>query len=406
MTGVTALYDRGMSLLLPPTRTRTLAETLTRELEDPIMDATSGHVVDLQTGQTVFGLRQDVPRHMASTTKLFTAGALLTHVGPETTFTTTLLTEQPPAADGVLAGDLIVVGGGDPLLGDDDFLRTGYKGRGTRISRLVDVVTGAGITRIRGSVVGDGSLFSRTEDPAPSITALSFNQSTDERPVLFAARRISEALESAGVVVEGRPAGRRTTATGLHELGTVASLPLLDLLTVGLYESDNVIIATAAKRMSAIDGKRGSSNRSARMIERFAADHGARIDITTPTGLLEGNQCTPEAITTYLVALDRSPLWPTFKRILPRAGADGTLTYRMRNTRAAETVQAKSGTLTLETTVDGRRVRRPLQDSLAGYCRGRRRSAVFSFVLERAQNRAAARNANDRMAQAVAEYCG
>jgi D-alanyl-D-alanine carboxypeptidase len=78
----------------------------------------------------------------------------------------------------------------------------------------------------------------------------------------------------------------------------------------------------------------------------------------------------------------------------------------MRNTRAAETVQAKSGTLTLETTVDGGRVRRPLQDSLAGYCRGRRRSAAFSFVLERAQNRAAARNANDRMAQAVAEYCG
>jgi D-alanyl-D-alanine carboxypeptidase/D-alanyl-D-alanine-endopeptidase (penicillin-binding protein 4) len=216
-------------------------------------------------------------------------------VGAETTFTTTLLAEQPPAADGVLAGDLIVVGGGDPLLGDDDFLRTGYAGRGTSVARLVDVVTGAGISRIRGGVVGDGSLFSRMEDPAPSITALSFNQSTDERPVLFAARRITEALEPAGVVVEGRPAGRRTTATGFHELGTVASLPLLNLLTVGLYESDNVIIATAAKRMSAIDGKRGSSHRSARMIERFAADHGARIDITTPTGLGEGNQCTPEA---------------------------------------------------------------------------------------------------------------
>lgn len=357
MTGVTALYARRMSIFLPPTRTRFLSETLTRELEDPIMDATSGHVVDLQTGQTVFGLRHDVPRHMASTTKLFTAGALLRHMGAQTTFTTTLLAEQPPAEDGVLAGDLIVVGGGDPLLGDDDFLRTGYAGRATPVSRLVDVVTGAGISRIRGSVVGDGSLFSRAEDPAPSVTALSFNQSTDERPVLFAARRISQALEAAGVVVEGRPAVRRTTATGLHELGAVASLPLIDLLTVGLHESDNVIIATAAKYMSAIDGKRGSSYRSARMIERFAADHGARVEITTPTGLGEGNQCTSEAITTYLQALDRSPFWPSFERILPHAGADGTLTYRMRNTRAAETVQAKSGTLTLETTVDGRRVR-------------------------------------------------
>lgn len=168
MTGVTALYARRMSIFLPPTRTRFLSETLTRELEDPIMDATSGHVVDLQTGQTVFGLRHDVPRHMASTTKLFTAGALLTHMGAQTTFTTTLLAEQPPAEDGVLAGDLIVVGGGDPLLGDDDFLRTGYAGRTVRATlcapaaqgRIVDVLRSDGP-----AVDGRQSALQCLEDP-------------------------------------------------------------------------------------------------------------------------------------------------------------------------------------------------------------------------------------------------
>src|SRR5699024_8304921 len=111
---------------------------------------------------------------------------------------------------GILAGDLIVVGGGDPLLGDEEFLRRRYGGTGTSVERLVQAVTNAGIRQIRGSVVGDGTLFAREEHPARHVTALSFNQSASPRPVLVAATQISEALEAAGVSIQGSPAARRT----------------------------------------------------------------------------------------------------------------------------------------------------------------------------------------------------
>jgi D-alanyl-D-alanine carboxypeptidase len=343
---------------------------------------------------------------MASTTKLFTAGAALTHLGAEATLTTRLLSEQPPDSGGVLPGDLIIVGGGDPLLGDEEFLQNRYGGRGTSVERLVDAVTAAGVRRIQGSVVGDGTLYVREEEPARSVTALSFNQSTQQRPVLFAAQRISEALEAAGVAIDGSPAARRTAGTDLHTVGEVESLPILDLLTICGHESDNVIAATLAKRMSAVDGARGSTRRGTRMIERHARDLGASISVRTASGLGLENLCAPEAITAYLVAMDRSPLRESFERVLPRAGADGTLQYRMRNTRAAETVRAKTGTLTGRKEAAGRRVRHPLQDSLAGYCRGRKRSVAFAFVYERAEDRAGSRVAIDRMVQAVARYCG
>lgn len=343
---------------------------------------------------------------MASTTKLFTAGAALTHLGAETTLTTRLLAERPPDSDGVLPGDLIIVGGGDPLLGDEEFLQNRYGGRGTAVDRLVEAVAAAGLRRICGSVVGDGSMYVREEEPARSVTALSFNQSTAPRPVLFAAQRISEALEAAGVAIEGLPAARRTTGMDLHTVGEVESLPVLYLLTICGHESDNVIAATLAKRTSAVDGTRGSTRRGTRLIERHAQDLGATIAVRTASGLGTENLCAPEAITAYLVAMERSPLRESFERVLPRAGADGTLQYRMRNTRAAQTVRAKTGTLTGRREVAGRRVRHPLQDSLAGYCRGRKRSVAFSFVYERADDRTGSRAAIDRMVQAVARYCG
>lgn len=385
---------------------RSLAAVLTRELDDPIIQESGGHVVDLESGQTLFGLRPSESRLMASTTKLFTAGAALTQLGADATLSTRLFAEQPPTADGILTGDLIVVGGGDPLLGDEEFLRTRYGGAGTSVDRLVEAVVGAGIRQIRGSVVGDGTLFTREEQPARHVTALSFNQSTSPRPILAAATQISEALEAAGILVEGSPAARRTRAADLHKVGAVESLPILDLLTICGHESDNVIAAALAKRMSAVDGTRGSTRRGTRILERHAADHGAQITVATASGLGAENLCAPEAITTYLVAMNRSPLFPSFEQVLPRAGAEGTLKYRLRNTRAAETVRAKTGTLTERAEVAGRRVRRPLQDSLAGYCRGRKRSVAFSFVNEQAEDRAGSRASLDRMVLALADWCG
>lgn len=398
-------YDYRVPLFRSASNQHRLTAILTREFDDPIKVASSGHVVDLESGRTVFGLRQTESRLMASTTKLFTAGTALTHLGAESTLTTRLYAERPPTSDGVLPDDLVIVGDGDPLLGDEHFLNTRYRGSGTSVARLVEAVTDAGIRHIRGGVVGDSSLYARERQPSPRVTALSFNQSTADRPVLFAAQKITEALAAAGISIEKDPVTRARKPSELCQVGLVDSLSVLDLLTICGHESDNFIAVSMAKRSAAVGGTRGSSRRGARAMEGHAADLGAEITVQNGSGLGEANRCAPEAITAYLVAMNRSPLFPSFERILPQVGADGTMRYRLRNTRAAETVRAKTGTLTERREVAGRNVRRPLQDSLAGYCRGRKRSVAFSFVNERAEDRTGSRSSIDRMVEAIVEYC-
>ena len=162
---------------------RRLADFLVNELTDPIKQDAGAHVVDLASGRTVFGFRHDEPRMMASTTKLFTAGTALTHLGADATLTTHLRSADRPDADGVLHGDLFVIGDGDPLLGDRTFIDARYGGVGTPAARLVEAVTTAGIRSIRGRVIGDGSLYAHEDRPSPTVTALSFNQSKADQPV-------------------------------------------------------------------------------------------------------------------------------------------------------------------------------------------------------------------------------
>src|SRR3954468_7683212 len=74
-------------------------------------------VVDADSGKTLFSWRATTPRILASNTKLFTTSAALTRFGPDGTFTTQLLTDTPPNADGVIKGDLWLRGSGDPAFG-------------------------------------------------------------------------------------------------------------------------------------------------------------------------------------------------------------------------------------------------------------------------------------------------
>lgn len=81
---------------------------------------------------------------------------------------------------------------------------------------------------------------------------------------------------------------------------------------------------------------------------------------------------------------------------LPRAAEKGTLRDRMRNTPAADRVRAKTGTLIRFPS------RKPLQDSLAGYCQTDTTSLVFALIYERSETRYAARASLDRMVSGLA----
>src|SRR5271155_2697061 len=71
-------------------------------------------VVSLATGKTVFEHNADKLMKPASNAKMYTASLALDRLGPDYRIKTSLYAPAKPDADGVVHGDLLVYGRGDP----------------------------------------------------------------------------------------------------------------------------------------------------------------------------------------------------------------------------------------------------------------------------------------------------
>jgi len=106
-------------------------------------------VVSLDRGDTLFAREPDAALAPASNMKLFTSAAALYYLGPDYRFNTFLVTNGT-IRDGVLDGDLIVYGTGDPTLST--------RGR-SAWQAFADTLEVLGIHTVAGAIVGDVSFF-------------------------------------------------------------------------------------------------------------------------------------------------------------------------------------------------------------------------------------------------------
>ncbi len=86
--------------------------------------------------------------------KLLTVAAAATRLGWDHTFETTVRATTPLGSDGIVRGDLVVRGGGDPTIGNRST-------SGGSVSTLADALWQRGVRRVEGRVVGDASAFAR-----------------------------------------------------------------------------------------------------------------------------------------------------------------------------------------------------------------------------------------------------
>ena len=91
----------------------------------------------------------------ASNMKLLTTGAALHMLGPEYTFETTLAYDGT-IEDGVLKGNIHILGGGDPTLGSKDSIATPLD---RTFALWGKMIREAGIRKIEGHIVGDGRSY-------------------------------------------------------------------------------------------------------------------------------------------------------------------------------------------------------------------------------------------------------
>ncbi len=113
-------------------------------------------VQSLDRRERLFTLNAGTLLVPASVAKLVTVATAADAVGWEHRYTTTLRATGP-IVDGVLRGDLLVVGSGDPSIG----------GRaGDDLSSWVEALKAAGIRRIEGRIIGDDDSI---DEPRPQL---------------------------------------------------------------------------------------------------------------------------------------------------------------------------------------------------------------------------------------------
>jgi len=183
--GPPAMVQRPVRSHEPPwtdAQIRALRARLTDTLSASAL-ASSGIAVVDGDGRPLFTRRERIAFAPASTFKVLVATAALQTLGPDYRFETRFEAADDPH-DGTVDGDVYLVGEGDPSLTSDDL-----RGGAGALAR-------AGITRITGGIVGDGTAFGGKEvnpawDPddlqydfAAGTSALSLDEGTVELHVV------------------------------------------------------------------------------------------------------------------------------------------------------------------------------------------------------------------------------
>lgn len=131
--------------------------------------AFSFYVKDLGTGEVVADYNGEMSIPSASTMKLVTTCSALQILGSGYKFTTKIMHSGSIDTNGVLNGDLYIIGGGDPTLGSKYF--TKHDEERDFLFEWADSVYAAGIRKINGRVIADASIYSYQGIPADWVWA-------------------------------------------------------------------------------------------------------------------------------------------------------------------------------------------------------------------------------------------
>lgn len=113
-------------------------------------------VVSAENGEVLFSYHANRPLKVASNMKLLTTAAALTTLGRDFTYTT-CVRMTGVLSNGVLSGDVILTGSGDPNISGRF-----YGGNVTAVPEMwVDAVEGMGVEVVEGDIVVDDTVFDR-----------------------------------------------------------------------------------------------------------------------------------------------------------------------------------------------------------------------------------------------------
>jgi len=148
-----------------PTPTPSLVTKTVEELQTRIREVLNRNglkraqvgvkIASLDTGRVLFEENADKLYMPASNMKAYTVAAALDRLTPDYRFVTRATSSAKPDTNGVIKGDLIINGGGDPTyaarLNNGDY----WKG----VNEIASRIAGAGVKKIEGDIIGSDALF-------------------------------------------------------------------------------------------------------------------------------------------------------------------------------------------------------------------------------------------------------
>ncbi|MDQ0788372.1 D-alanyl-D-alanine carboxypeptidase/D-alanyl-D-alanine-endopeptidase (penicillin-binding protein 4) [Streptomyces sp. B3I8] len=384
---------------------KNLAGILGPLLEDPSLgDRRGAAVVDVTTGERLYAEDADAGLTPASTTKIATAVAALSALGPDHRLTTRTVVEPGTRK-------VVLVGGGDPTL------TARKKADGWASLRTLADTTAAALRKRHLTSVTltyDTSLYTGTtrhpigvNENLAEVTPLTADEgrlddsasgpaTRTADPAEAAARRFAALLGGHGV--KATVAGSAEATDRAEALAAVQSPPLSAVVERMLTNSDNDIAEALARQTALGTGGAGSFAGGAAAVGAQVKKLGlpvAGARFHDGSGLDRRDKLTARLLTSLLVlagSADHPELRPVLTG-LPVAGFTGTLSdrYEGADTRAGTgLVRAKTGSLTGVNTLAGTVV------DASG------RLLAFAFLTENSMDQPAARAALDRAAARLA----
>jgi D-alanyl-D-alanine carboxypeptidase/D-alanyl-D-alanine-endopeptidase (penicillin-binding protein 4) len=302
----------------------------------------------------------------ASNLKVVVAEAALAVLGPTAVFTTQVL--GPAPLNGVVQGDIHLVGGGDPVLSEQWYTRSTATHKRppintTSIEALADALVANGVQAIEGSVLGDDSRYDDERHPpgwsesiiatpdGTAVGALVVNDSTTAAgaispdPTLSAAAVFARLLRARGVTVGGDVGVGVAAATDVP-LASVNSQPLPAILNEMLATSDNLTAEMMVKEIGRTVGGAGTRSAGLSAISQQLVAWGIPLEgvnLVDGSGLSRENRLT---CTSLLAVLQRGHADDPVGAGMARAGQDGsTLDDRFEDAGLIDVLQAKTGSL-------------------------------------------------------------
>lgn len=193
-------------------------------------------------------------------------------------------------------------------------------------------------------------------------------------PAQQAGAELAAALARHGIRLDGQvrvlvwPDSDASLLAGAQTLASIDSPPIGDILKSGLKRSQNLYLqnllqldglvaqATAIDQRDAPSGFLSSEAWGLRamhaMLERIGIAPGS-VSMEEGTGLARADVVTPAALVQLLRYIDTQAWASQLRDMLPVAGVDGTLQYRLREAPTVGNVHAKTGSMTHVHTLAG-----------------------------------------------------